>query len=199
MLLRGLLNLLFLCLLPLSAFSQDFGQNFQLLHAEYGADHKWFDVTERLRRLVRGQGLAFRVDGATIGDPMSGVQKILRVRYLFRGRARTDSFGDLADVRLGNPGEGITAHPPGGLMITRAEYGAYGRRNNVERLLIQAIRADHLNLVVNSANMGGDPFPGQGKALSVRYSWQGREFENFSHDGSLVALPNSNDRQATGK
>ncbi len=69
----------------------------------------------------------------------------------------------------------------------------------MESLLIHAIRADRLNLLVNSANMGGDPFPGQGKELYVRYAWQGREFENFSNDGTLVALPNSIDRQTTVK
>lgn len=267
-----------------TASGQDFGQKFQLLQAEYGADLKWLDVTARLRSLVRGQGVAFRVDGETLTDPLPGIQKTLRIRYLFRGRVHTNSFGDLADVRVGNPGavaaglalgdlkiihaqygagnrwadvtavlerqrigntllvvinnatmatdpapataktlrleyrQGSLHHSlsiaensqlsllagrsqpkSSGLVILSAFYGARGRRNNVEGPLIQAIRADRLNLLVNSANMGGDPFPAQSKELFVRYSWQGREFENLTHDDSLVSLPNSNDRLVSGK
>ena len=81
----------------------------------------------------------------------------------------------------------------------RIFYGARGRRNNVEGSLIQAIRADRLNLLMNSANMGGDPYPAQSKELLVCYSWQGREFENLTHDDSLVSLPNSKDRLVSGK
>lgn len=267
-----------------TANGQGFAQIFQLLKAEYGADNKWLDVTERLQNLVRGQGVAFRVDGATLTDPLPGVQKTIRIRYLFRGHVRTDSFGDLADVRVGNPGTSSEDPSPGDLKVIRAEYGAgnrwadvttllqrkvtgntlhlainnstmaidpapatpkmlrieyaignhsqtlnlpensqvslpdarlqprssaltilealygaQGRRNNVEGPLNLSIRADRLNLVVNSANMGGDPFPGQSKELYVRYSWQGREFENFSKDQSIVLLPNSTDRLASGR
>lgn len=224
------------------------------------------------------------MDGETLTDPLPGLQKTLRIRYLFRGRAHTDSFGDLADVRIGNPGAvaadtklgdlkiihaeygagtrwadvtavlerqrigntllvvinnatmaidptptsaktlrleysqaslhhslsiaensqlslpaGSPQPKPAGLVILYAFYGARGRRNNVEGPLIQAIRADRLNLLVNSANMGGDPFPAQSKELLVRYLWQGREFENLTHDDSLVSLPNSNDRLVSGK
>ena len=318
-----------------AAFAQGNGQNFRVLKAEYGADNRWLDVTDRVQNLVRGEGVAFRVDGDTLTDPLPGMQKTLRVRYVYGGRTRTDNFPDLADVRLGNPG-GRSANARGNgnssifgdgnnannnnndnnnnngnrdgsrgggarngnndgdrnanarardFSIVRAEYGqgtrwqdvtelltreirsgtlrmdvnnntmggdpapavvkvlrvqynyrgqprtvtvaenaqlnlpegngaignntnanstqvtileayygAQGRRNNVIGLLNSAMRNDRVNLRVNNASMGGDPYPGPDKELYVRYSYRGREYESTTREGLFVTLPNDNDR-----
>ncbi len=276
----------------LAAMAQIMGPSFQILKAEYGLDNRWEDVTSRVQGLVRGNGVEFRVDGETLGDPMPGVQKTLRVRYVFRGRTRTDNFQDLAYVRLGEPGRGLfgggNARPVrGALEIVKAEYGegtrwrdvtsllsqqisgnsvkldvnnmtmggdpapavrkslrvdysyqdqrrsvtvaentqlvlpessgptampvassqlvilvaeyrARGRSNMVTDLLREAIRGDQLKLRVDNTSMGGDPYPTMDKELYVRYSYQGREYENFSREGSTVVLPNRYDRPASG-
>lgn len=278
------------CLLGLAAVGQAqiFGEGFRVLKAEYGADQNWTDVTDRVQGLVRGNGVEFRVDGQTLTDPIPGVKKTLRVRYVFRGRTRTDNFEDLAYVRLGEPGGGsypsrmrpqvgglrilraeygegnrwrdvtallaqqiqqnelrmdVTNETMGGdpapavvkslrleyeyqgrtqsvtvpekgrlnlpdgigsgsstavLEILEADYGAQGRRNNVADLLRRAVRGDQLNLRVNNGTMGGDPYPGPDKELYVRYRYQGREYENFSREGSTLVLPNRYDRPAGG-
>ncbi len=276
----------------LAAMAQIMGPSFQILKAEYGLDNRWEDVTSRIQGLVRGNGVEFRVDGETLGDPMPGVQKTLRVRYVFRGRTRTDNFQDLVYVRLGEPGRGLfgggNARPVrGALEIVKAEYGegsrwrdvtsllsqqisgnsvkldvnnmtmggdpapavrkslrvdysyqdqrrsvtvaentqlvlpessgatampvassqlvilvaeyrARGRSNMVTDLLREAIRGDQLKLRVDNTTMGGDPYPSMDKELYVRYSYQGREYENFSREGSTVVLPNRYDRPASG-
>jgi len=276
----------------LAALAQIMGPSFQVIKAEYGADNRWDDVTSRVQGLVRGNGVEFRVDGETLSDPMPGVQKTLRVRYVFRGRTRTDNFQDLAYVRLGEPGRGLfgggNSRPVrGALEIVKAEYGegtrwrdvtallsqqisgnsvklevnnttmggdpapavrkslrvdysyqdqrravtvaensqlilpesggraampvsssqlvilvaeyrARGRSNMVTDLLREAIRGDQLKLRVDNSTMGGDPYPSMDKELYVRYSYQGREYENFSREGSTVVLPNRYDRPASG-
>ncbi|MCX6612857.1 MAG: hypothetical protein NTW74_18660, partial [Acidobacteria bacterium] len=116
----------------LGAMAQIMGPNFQVIKAEYGADNRWEDVTSRVQGLVRGNGVEFRVDGETLSDPLPGVQKTLRVRYVFRGQTRTDNFQDLAYVRLGEPGRGLfgggNARPVrGALEIVKAEYGEGNR------------------------------------------------------------------------
>lgn len=78
-------------------------QGFRVVKAEYGAGNSWTDVTDRVRGHVRGEGLDFRVDGEHLGDPLPGVSKTLRVRYVLSGEERTDNFEDLSYVRLGNP------------------------------------------------------------------------------------------------
>lgn len=276
----------------LGATAQIMGPSFQVIKAEYGADNRWEDVTSRVQGLVRGNGVEFRVDGETLSDPLPGVQKTLRVRYVFRGQTRTDNFQDLAYVRLGEPGRGLfgggNARPVrGALEIVKAEYGegnrwrdvtallsqqisgnsvkldvsnltmggdpapavrkslrvdysyqdqrrsvtvaenaqlvlpesggsasasvsssqlvilvaeyrARGRSNMVTDLLRDAIRGDQLKLRVDNTTMGGDPYPSMNKELYVRYSYQGREYENFSREGSTVVLPNRYDRPASG-
>ena len=276
----------------LAAMAQIMGPSFQVIKAEYGADNRWEDVTSRVQGLVRGNGVEFRVDGETLSDPLPGVQKTLRVRYVFRGRTRTDNFQDLAYVRLGEPGRGLfgggNARPVrGALEIVKAEYGegnrwqdvtavlsqqisgnsvkldvnnatmggdpapavrkslrvdysyqdqrrsvtvaenaqlvlpergggstmpvsssqlvilvaeyrSRGRSNMVTDLLREAIRGDQLKLRVDNSTMGGDPYPSMDKELYVRYSYQGREYENFSREGSTVVLPNRYDRPASG-
>jgi hypothetical protein len=278
--------------LSLAAFAQIMGPGFQVLKAEYGAGNRWEDVTSRVQGLVRGNGVEFRVDGETLSDPLPGVLKTLRVRYVFRGRTRTDNFQDLAYVRLGEPGRGLfsggTARPVrGALEIVKAEYGegvrwrdvtlllsqqisgnslrmevtnatmggdpapavrkslrvdysyqdqrrvatiaenaqlvlpenggssampvsssqlvilvaeyrARGRSNTVTDLLRESIRGDQLKVRVDNTTMGGDPFPSADKELYVRYSYQGREYENFSREGATLVLPNRYDRPAGG-
>ncbi len=275
-----------------AALAQIMGPSFQVIKAEYGADNRWEDVTARVQGLVRGNGVEFRVDGETLSDPLPGVPKTLRVRYVFRGRTQTDNFQDLAYVRLGEPGRGLfgggRARPVrGALEIVKAEYGegnrwrdvtpllnqqisgnsvkmdvtnatmggdpapavrkslrvdysyqdqrrsvtvaenaqlvlpensgaasmpvsssqlvilaaeyrARGRSNMVTDLLREAIRGDQLKLRVDNTSMGGDPYPSMVKELYVRYSYQGREYENFSREGSTVELPNRYDRPASG-
>ena len=83
------------------------------------------------------------------------------------------------------------------LVILVAEYRARGRSNMVTDLLREAIRGDQLKLRVDNSTMGGDPFPSMDKELYVRYSYQGREYENFSREGSTVVLPNRYDRPAS--
>lgn len=272
--------------------AQILSPTFRVVKAEYGADNRWEDVTGRVQGLVRGNGVEFRVDGETLGDPLPGMQKTLRVRYVFRGRTQTDNFQDLAYVRLGEPGRGLfgggNVRPVRGvLQIVRAEYGegnrwsdvtailnqqisansvrmdvtnaamggdpapavkkslrvdysyqdqrrtvivpegeqlvlpdsgtsttmpvfstqlvilvseyrARGRSSNVTDLLRQAIRGDQLKMKVDNGTMGGDPHPGMDKELYVRYSYQGREYENFSREGSTIVLPNRYDRPIGG-
>ncbi len=278
--------------LGIIAEAQILSPTFQVIKAEYGADNRWDDVTGRVQGLVRGNGVEFRVDGETLGDPLPGIQKTLRVRYVFRGRTQTDNFQDLAYVRLGEPGRGLfgggNARPVrGALQIVKAEYGegnrwrdvtsilsqqisansvrmevsnatmggdpapavkkslkvdysyqdqrrnvtvpegaqlvlpengtgaalpvassqlvilvseyrARGRSNNVTDLLRESKRGDQLKLKVENGNLGGDPYPGMDKELYVRYSYQGREYENFSREGSTIVLPNRYDRPIGG-
>ncbi len=188
-----------------------FAQSFQVLKAEYGADNRWLDVTERLQNLVRGEGLVFRVDAATLTDPMPGVQKTLRVRYVYLGRTRTDNFQDLADVRLGNPELNRRATPnnSGGrgggsifenrgrgnnrvqsdLSITRAEYGQGTRWLDVTDMLNQQINGGTLRVDVNNATMGRDPAPATVKTLRIQYYYQGQQRTVTVAENTQLNLP----------
>lgn len=172
---------LFLSLVVAPVMAPLWGQNFQVLKAEYGAGMNWTDVTDRVQALVRGNGVEFTVDGQTLGDPMPGVQKTLRLRYSFRNRVRTENFRDLDQVRLGNPSAGGGGFPGGGgpgfgrgLQIESARYGVGNRWTDVTALLNNSIQNDALRMQVTNATMGGDPAPANEKVLEVRYRYQGQ-------------------------
>lgn len=181
-------RLLFLSLVVVPVMAPLWAQNFQVLKAEYGAGMNWTDVTDRVQALVRGNGVEFTVDGQTLGDPMPGVKKTLRLRYSFRNRVRTENFRDLDQVRLGNPnaGGGYPGGPgfgggngggPGfgrGLQIESARYGVGNRWSDVTALLNNSIQNDALRMQVTNQTMGGDPAPANEKVLEVRYRYQGQ-------------------------
>jgi hypothetical protein len=163
------------CLLVMAG-SLAFGQNFRVLKAEYGADNTWLDVTQKLTEMVRGNGLEFRVDGDTLTDPLPGVEKTLRIRYIYRNRTQTENFKDLDTVRLGNPsgvGGGGVVTGNGVLRVLQAQYGFDRRFNDVTERLNNLIQGNTLRVQVTNANLGGDPAPANKKALRVDYEYQG--------------------------
>jgi hypothetical protein len=170
------------------------GQNFEVLKAEYGAGTTWTDVTEKVKSLVRGNGVEFVVDGSTLGDPLPGVEKTLRIRYAARGRVRTENFADHATVRLGNPGGGTGIFGGGmapavtGLQIERARYGDGRRWLDVTQLLRDSVRDNSVQLQVSNATFGQDPAPATPKLVEVDYVWNGQRQTASVKEGQMLRL-----------
>jgi HEAT repeat protein len=57
--------------------------------AEYGAQDKWVDVTDKLADAVTGNGISVTSSNALAGDPIHGVVKQLRVEYTLGGEKKT--------------------------------------------------------------------------------------------------------------
>jgi hypothetical protein len=207
-----LLSRLFsICLLLAASASMALAQNFRVVKAEYGAGNSWTDVTDRVRNLVRGEGLDFRVDGDSLTDPLPGVPKTLRIRYVLQGEERTDNFEDLSYVRLGNPspaGQPVPAVQPGTdrprpnrpigrpnfparnrLSIVRAEYGEGQRWRDVTDLLNQQIQGNALRVAVNNTTMGGDPAPAVAKRVRVQYLLNGQQMSVEIAENRELILP----------
>ncbi len=183
-------------------------QSFEVLKAEYGAGVTWTDVTEKVRSLVRGNGVEFVVDGATLGDPLPGTAKTLRVRYAVRGRTRTENFADHATVRLGNPSAAAVPAPPAapstststgifgpapaagasGLQIERARYGDGRRWLDVTQLLRDSVRENRLMVPVSNATFGSDPAPATPKVVEVDYVWNGQRQSARVAEGKSLEL-----------
>ncbi|HEX4919475.1 MAG TPA: hypothetical protein VFV92_01895, partial [Candidatus Bathyarchaeia archaeon] len=53
-----------------------------LIRADYGSGNQWVEVTQRVRSLIRGESLNFRVDNDTLGvDPRPSEAKSLRLQF----------------------------------------------------------------------------------------------------------------------
>ncbi len=57
--------------------------------AEYGAQDKWVDVTDKLADAVVGNGISVTSSNGLAGDPINGVVKALRVEYTLGGEKKT--------------------------------------------------------------------------------------------------------------
>jgi len=57
-----------------------------ILSAEYGAKNQWADVTAIVRRDVHNGAVSVQASNTLAGDPIHGVEKTLRVKYLLGGK-----------------------------------------------------------------------------------------------------------------
>jgi hypothetical protein len=184
------LVLLLLILLPVFAWGAP--KRGEIIRAEYGAGNNWVEVTQRVRSLIRGDALNFRVDNATLGeDPAPGEQKVLRLEVRDKnGRTQQLTYQENQYVRLRGYSAGNTTF--GGLQILRGVYGAYNRSVDVTNRLNSEIRGGRLNLQVTNDTMGGDPAPGRSKTLTVQYRYNGRQSEVTVNEGNDLSLPDGN-------
>jgi hypothetical protein len=184
------------------------GGGWQVVKADWGAGNRWMDVTVRLRQLLIGYGFV-RVNNANLGgDPAPGANKILRVAVRdSRGRSQTLSYKEGSNIDAsqfysygGRPsGPGRPPYPPPpprpvpppgySLQIVRAYYGLNKRTNDVTGLLRGMIRNDTLMVNVNNRNMGGDPWPGADKVLTVIYRYRGQERTSTVKEGNTLRIP----------
>jgi len=164
------------------AHGPGYDSGWQVRKAEWGAGNRRMDVTNRLQRLLSGNGMV-KVNNQNMGgDPAVGADKTLWIHARnSRGQNRDFTYkeGSTIDASLfyGNSGHrpdyGGGQH--GNLQIVRAFYGAGNRTNDVTQRLRNMIRGNSLVVQVNNKNMGGDPAVGADKTLTVTYRFNGRE------------------------
>lgn len=76
-----------------------------------------------------------------------------------------------------------------GLQIVRAEYGVGDRTVDVTNRLNSLIQNGQLNFQVSNQIMGGDPFPGERKTLTITYTYDGRTDQATIYEGDPLDLP----------
>jgi len=178
---------IFILLLAAPAWAQ-LQPKFDVTRATYGAGATKADVTERVRSQIVNGGLSILVNAETLGiDPVPNTRKTLTVEYrqgIFRRTARANDFETL---RLGN----ASAAPVESLRITKAQYGDGRRMRDVTDLLNGKVASGRLELLINNANLGGDPAPAVKKVIVVEYDYNGRAATARLAEGETLRLPDS--------
>ncbi len=149
----------------------------QVLHAKYGANDRWMDVTDKLNSMVHDKSLTFTVEfWYTMGDLTPGVPKSLKLSYRLNGIQIDKEFPPLAMVAVGT-GPPRPENAPRGLVITQALWGVADRWADVTQLVQQRVQDNRLKGVSSAAWMGysGDPLPDVLKTLAIRYYIGSRE------------------------
>jgi DUF3011 family protein/DnaJ-like protein len=187
----AVLALLLLIVFPV--WAQVGPQRGELMRADYGSGNRWVDVTQRVRSLIRGESLKFRVDNDTLRvDPLPGTAKALRLQFRdTNGRTRQLRFQEnqYVNLRVNRRGSTYADGGSGRLQILRAVYGAGNRSSDVTARLNSQIQGDQLNLQVTNDTMGGDPSVGRNKTLTVQYAYNGREGRAAINEGDYIRLP----------
>jgi hypothetical protein len=167
---------------------------YRIIRAEYGADNRWADVTQQLRRIASTDA-TFRMGNSTFGiDPAPGVVKTLRILARRPGeRDRTFEYREGSTVdgaQFSGWGGGNWGYGDGNnnnynnnydnnrgdVRIIQARYGLGNRSVDVTRQLQSLVDSRGLNISVDNDSMGvGDPAPGIRKELSVVYEYRGRQ------------------------
>ncbi|MBP7864392.1 MAG: DUF3395 domain-containing protein [Acidobacteria bacterium] len=163
----------------------------EILDARYGAKGIFWDVTNRLRRYIRGDRLRIVVCNENLGgDPLPGADKRLTVSYAYNGSRRQVVVPEYQYLSLPDM-DGDPGGPPrrGRLEILDADYG-WGRNwRDVTRILRDRVYRDRLEIYVSNRNLGGDPAPGKDKELRVTYRYRGRQYTISASEYEYLILP----------
>jgi hypothetical protein len=168
------------------AFSNSAG--LQINRAQYGADNRFVDVTNRLRQQIQNGQLNLRVTNDTMGgDPAVNREKTLTVQHTFNGRTGQVVINEGDYLRLPDTGTSYQ----GSLQILRATYGYGNRSFDVTDRLQRQIQNGQLNLRVTNDTMGGDPAEGREKTLTVQHTFNGLTGQVVINEGDYLRLPDT--------
>lgn len=191
------------------------GSGWQVMYADWGGGNRRVNVTDRVRAMLSGNGMV-KVNNQNLGtDPAVGADKTLRISARdSRGQVREFSYREGASIDASQfynygypggpgyrpppgPGPGPAPGPPpgppipgyGNLQIVRAYWGLNNRTNDVTRLLARQINNGSLVIQATNKNLGGDPWPGADKVLTVIYRYNGREQTSTVKEGNTLRIP----------
>lgn len=164
--------------------------NLRILRAQYGADFRYFDVTDRLNSQLQGDHLGLRItNDAMGGDPAHDKPKQLTVVYIFNGDQCRTTVNENDSLNLPGAGDCAGNSNGDGFQILQATYGAGDRRRDVTDRITSLISGNQLQVLVSNSSMGGDPAEDQHKQLRVIYLWQGIRYESITPEGATLAIP----------
>ena len=172
-------------------------QDLRIIHAEYGHDRRYADVTDMVRRAtIRGR-LDIVVANQTFGfDPAPAEVKTMRIDYTVNGQPMREEVPENARLVLPKglpPLSQDSGYGVGGqLRILSAQYGAGDRVADVTAMLQRQVRGGQLITRVDTNSMRADPAPRRQKILSVEYEYMGRVYRTQAPDLTELRLPEAN-------
>jgi hypothetical protein len=179
-----------------------------ILQATYGTQESRFDVTQRIRQLVRAQQ-RFQLNNALFnGDPARGQRKTLQI--VLRGDGGQPQVLEFAEgswidgsrlsAAIAGPQDPRDQNSPRGrrddgggywpVYVQRALYGDGYRQVDITARLRSQVRDGRLEVPVNNQLAGIDPAPGARKRLTVEFSLGNGPVQQASaQEGQWLRLP----------
>jgi len=177
-------------MLPGNVF--DYVGALHVMRAQYGADYRFLDVTDRLNAGIQGDRLTLRITNDTMGgDPDPERRKALTVFYVYNGQPGQVLVNEKDTLDIPGNGNAPDWNWPtsGQLQILRAVYGIGDLGADVTARVASQVSGDRLNVMVSNDTMGVDPAPDRAKRLKVIYQWQGLRYETNVPEKGMLSLP----------
>jgi hypothetical protein len=164
--------------------------NLRILRAQYGADYRYFDVTDRLNSQLQNDQLSLRITNDIMGgDPAPDRPKQLSVVFIFNGDQCRATVNEKYTLNLPGAGDCSGDFSAGGFQILHATYGAGDRLRDVTDLIGAMVNGEQVQFAVSNSALGGDPAEGQRKQLRVIYLWQGIRYEAITPEKGILSIP----------
>ena len=161
----------------------------RVLRAQYGADYRYSDVTDRLNSQLQGDQFNLRITNDTMGgDPAPDRPKQLAVVYIFNDQQCRAIVNEKATLSIPN-GADCSSADSGDFQVLHATYGAGDHRRDVTARLASLVSGQQLQVTVTNDALGGDPAEGQRKQLRVIYLWQGIRYEAVTPEKGTLSIP----------
>ncbi|MBK1881798.1 family 78 glycoside hydrolase catalytic domain [Luteolibacter pohnpeiensis] len=146
------------------------------------------DVTAKLAALDQGEPYSVVVNNTNFGpDPAYNQVKQLRVNYTLNGLSGVALFAENVTFNFPTDLPELVEAPT----LTAATYTAIdgsGSRNVLATLNTKAA-AGSFSLVVNNANLGGDPAPDKVKRLILEYELDGKQVVKYFDEAATLNFP----------
>lgn len=150
-----------------------------IVKAVYGA----LDVTDRVKGMVKADGLTVKASKDSLGDPGANAEKKLKVEFTVAGQKvdRTVNDDETLTISL----------KVGKLMILKAEYGDLpdGPRTDVTTKVQEMVRDDALSVDATNDNFG-DPIEGTVKKMKVDYLFDGVRKSKEAAENENITISN---------
>lgn len=172
-----------------------------ILQATYGTQESRFDVTQRIRQLVRGHQRFQLNNDLFNGDPAPGQRKTLQIHMGgYGGQPQVLEFAEGSWI----DGSRLTGASPGQwdqggrrnddgygrVNVQRALYGDGYRQVDITARLRSQVRDGRLEVPVDNQLAGIDPAPGARKRLTVEFSLgNGPVQQTTAQEGQWLRLP----------
>jgi hypothetical protein len=185
---RSSVVFLLLCLALVTAGKLRAQGTGEILHAEYGADTNWVDVTQRVGSMLHNNNASFRIQSSTFDiDPAQGERKGFRlVTREANGKIQHLEFTENQNITL----RGYTFDSDSkGLRILGAEYGAGKQLADVTGKVDALVKGGQLIIRATDEALGADPAPTQPKTLTIWYVFNGVVGQAVVKENDAVRMP----------
>jgi len=157
-------------LLSTAGHAEDKAAKLAIIKAEYGdlpAGTK-LDVTDKVKALVKEDGLSVDATNENFTDPVEGTQKKLKIEYTLDDKKLDQTVNENETL--------VIELKPSKLKIISAFYGDLpdGNKTDVSAKVQSKVHSNALSVDASNDNFG-DPAEGTGKKLKVEYSFDGGE------------------------